>query len=136
MATEKEKEALKAKARADAQTKAEEDKVAEIVEARQHNEDRNLGAAAPAPVTEAVGEAAEEWGPYDDYRLVTTPTGENGVPFGKVLFFKEVEGFDSRAGRMITKLMPFYRKATKTEMKPVLAIRDRKMAASRGLVSR
>ena len=123
----------RAAARAKAQAGAVTIKEEMDEEAREIAATRNEGAAGPAPVTQAVDDAVEEWGPYDDYRLVTTPTGENAVPWGKVLFFQPVEAFDKKAGRMVTKMLPFYRKATPEEMVKPMAARARRKASRTGV---
>jgi len=133
MPTAEEKAELKAAAqqRAEAQQAAGEGKDEAIKDFReQAAEDQKGGAAVqPMPVTEAAGDAVEEWGPYDDYRVVPTPTGENGVPYGRVLFFRDVETFDSRADRMVRRHEPTYRQATKAEMAPILARKKKRHAA-------
>lgn len=137
MATAEETKEIKAdaKKRASEQKKAVEAHEDQVAEIRQSEEEAAKGTQAvqPMPVTEAVGEALEEYGPYDDYKLVPTSQGENAVPFRKVLFFNEVEEFSAKMGRMVTTKKPFYRSATKEEMEPILARKVARKKALRGV---
>ena len=148
MATEEEQEQIKADAKErakerDAETRATEQKAAiksqeEHVEAFRQDADeaaRGTQAVTVEVVTEAVGEALEEYGPYDETRpAVTTSQGENGVPYGKVLFFVEQETFDNRIKANVTRKVPHLRRATKQEMAPIRARRAEKKAALQGRV--
>jgi hypothetical protein len=133
MASEAEKAELKdaAKQRAAEQKAAVAAKEEQVKEFRQTAEETQAGgrAVTPMPVTEAEGEALEEYGPYDDYRVVPTSQGENAVPFRKVLFFVEQDRFDRKAGRMVRAMTPTYRNATSEEMAPILARKAKRKAA-------
>jgi len=74
-----------------------------------------LGGTADAPPPSAVTPSRErlsgvqEWGPYDNYTIITAPNGQFGVPKGKILYFQEVEQFSRREGRMLKIKVPRYR---------------------------
>jgi hypothetical protein len=135
MPTEAEKAQIKkdAKARAKAQKEQVQVDEAQVEAFRQDAEEAMSGQAVqPMPVTEAVGEALEEYGPYDEPRVVPTSQGENQVPFRKVLFFVEVEAFDPKINRIVRRMKPTHRMATKAEMAPILERRAKKKAAMAG----
>ena len=117
--------------RAAAQRKTEADHNEAVAVFREEAEETAKGGAAvqQMPVTEAVGEAVEEYGPYDDYKVVPTPYGDLGVSFRTVGFFLPVEEFDSKAGRIMTKYRNFARPATPEEMAPILARVQKKRLA-------
>ncbi len=63
----------------------------------------------PSPATPATPSSGnqEEWGPYDDYFLVTPPWGgQFGVEKGKILYFEEKEVFNRRENMMKTVKIP------------------------------
>jgi hypothetical protein len=132
MPTDAEKKAIAdaARKRAAEQAAAVEAKQAQVEEFRQDAAEKQAGgrAVTPMPVTEAHGDAVEEYGPYDDRKVVPTSQGENAVPYKKVLFFQPVEEFNARAQRMEIAMKPFYRNATPEEMAPILARRAKRKA--------
>jgi len=129
------KDQLKAEARAKAQKEAVEAKKETVAEYRQ-----SVAEAATEKevvVTEAAGDALEEYGPYDDFRdSIPTSQGENAVPYGEVLFFVEEERFDTKINRMVKFMAPHYRKATPEEMAPIRERRARRKAALAGAKGR
>ncbi len=135
MPTDEEKQAMieEAEARAKVQDDVVETKTEAIKEFRTQAESDLSGGAAvqPGAVTEGFGEAVDEYGPYDEPRVIPTPYGENQVAYGKVLFFKDVEVFDKQAARMVTSSQPFYRNATTEEMAPIRARRAKKKELNR-----
>lgn len=64
----------------------------------------------PKPVAPTRPGTLDEWGPYDDYKIVTTPTGQFGVPKGKILYFIDHQTFSRRENRMLVVKRPRYRK--------------------------
>jgi len=72
-------------------------------------EPEKVATAVHAPSRAAQG--ISEWGPYDDYVLVTTPYGQFAVPKGEILHFEAVQTFSKRAGTMIEVHQPVYRSA-------------------------
>jgi hypothetical protein len=66
---------------------------------------------AHAPTRTGGTQGVDEWGPYDDYVLVTTPYGQYGVPKGEIMHFREAQEFSNRARAMITVHLPVYRQA-------------------------
>ena len=71
--------------------------------------DKNGPPARPATPSTPFGEI-EEWGPYDDYFLVTPPWGGSfGVPKGKILFFEDREVFVRRENQMKSVKIPHTR---------------------------
>ncbi len=58
------------------------------------------------PVTPSEGNP-DEWGPFDDYYMVTPPWGgQFGVEKGKILYFEEKEVFFRRENKMKTIKIP------------------------------
>jgi hypothetical protein len=135
MATPEETAEIKAEAlaRAEAQEAAIAAKEAYVESFRADAEQKATGKTAEAYVTPADGPAREEYGPYDEPRVVPTSQGENQVPFRKVLFFVPTEVFDARINRMVIRMQPTLRNATREEMEPILARRAAKKKIKMGV---
>ncbi len=133
MVTEKEAKKIKddAAKRAAEQTKAVDARTEEVETQRQDADEVSKGTQAvqDREPTAAYGEALVEYGPFDEPIVVTTPHGDYQVPFRKVLFFKEEETFDRRAGRVVKVMKNYHRMATAEEMEPILAKRAAKKLA-------
>ena len=132
MATAEETKAIKAAAkRAAEQEKALVARDEEIAAQRQDAEEAARGTQAVQDVepTPAYDEALVEYGPFPEPLVVTTPYGDYGVGFRKVLFFKELEQFNSRINRTEKVMKDYRRTATAEEMKPILAQRAAKKKA-------
>lgn len=131
------KEQIKAdaKKRAAEQEAAIEAKQEHLAAQRQAADEAIKGGKAvqEMPVTPAAEGAREEYGPYEEPRVVPTSQGENQVPFRKVLFFVPTEVFDTRINRMVTRMEPTHRDATPDEMAPILAKRAAKKKAKLGV---
>lgn len=126
MATAEETKEIKAAAkRAAEQSKAVIARDEEVAAQRQDAEETSKGTSAVQEVepTPAYDEALVEYGPFPEPIVVTTPYGDFGVGFRKVLFFKEIEQFNSRINRMEKLMKDFRRPATAEEMKPILVKR-------------
>ena len=123
-----------AKARAKEQKAAVKAKADNITEYRDSVEKdaKNTQAVQDVEPRAAYGGASEEWGPFDEPQVVTTPYGDYGVAYRKVLFFAEVERFDKRINQMVKVMKDHRRDATKEEMEPVYARRAKKKAALAG----
>ena len=65
----------------------------------------------PQPATPSTPTAGiDEWGPYDDYFLITPSWGGSfGVPKGKILFFEDREVFVRRENQMKMVKIPHLR---------------------------
>lgn len=111
--TPEEKQAMIEAASAEAQARAENETriLREAETARQSAEQKNLPSKPTHDPTLVSKVANAEWGPYDDYVLVTTPYGQFGVPKGEILWFEEAQTFSRRSGTMITIHEPRYRSA-------------------------
>jgi len=86
-------------------------------------------AAAPVPEPEKIlpaeptnvptynpqTQGVQEWGPYDDYVIVTTNYGQYGVPKGQVLHFEVGKEFSRREGVWKIVHLPRYRDANQEE---------------------
>lgn len=136
MPTDEETAKIKAdaKKRAQAQSEAVEAQDDHIAAFRQSEEEaaKPKGHAVEVDPTPAVDDAVEEYGPFDEPTVVTTPHGDFGVPYRKILFFTERTVFDSRINRMVPRLEPTHRLATPKEMAPVYARRAAKKKALQG----
>ena len=136
MATAEETKGIKAaaKKRAAEQTKALTAREDQIDAHRQDADEIMRGSQAVQEVvpTEAYDEALVEYGPFPEPIVVTTPYGDYGVGFRKVLFFKEIEEFDRRAGRVLKTMKNYDRPATAEEMKPIYAGRAARKKALQG----
>ena len=95
-------EAEGTKAAADAAEAAEAEALASYNEPRPH--------AAPVPSTAPSGvtQGVTEWGPYNDYTMVTTPWGLFAVEPGYVMRFNEREYFSQRERRNIVGHFPYH----------------------------
>lgn len=63
---------------------------------------------APSYAPAQPEEGREEWGPYDDYQIVTTRFGNYAVEPGYAMFFESYDFFDDREKRMRTSYRPVY----------------------------
>jgi hypothetical protein len=70
------------------------------------------------PTTPTSGQAeVDEWGPYDDYHIITPPQGGTfAVPKGQILSFETKTIFSRRENRMIEVQLPTYRDAPKVSV--------------------
>lgn len=53
-------------------------------------------------------EGMDYWGPYDDYRIVTTQHGQFAVEPGYQMTFRQVRYFNNRERREMTTMVPLY----------------------------
>lgn len=60
----------------------------------------------PQPAAPTRAPNIEEWGPYNDYKIVPTQYGEFGLPKGEILYFVEQTNFSHRENRMVTRHVP------------------------------
>lgn len=135
MATEKENDQIKADAKARAKAQQEQtelDKAQKEAYRAEVEEQAGKQAVQDVVPTPAYDEAVEEYGPFPEPIVVTTPHGDFGVPFRKVLFFVETEVFDPKVNRMVMIQKNTHRMATKEEMAPILAKREQRKAALAG----
>ncbi len=112
--TPEEKQAMIEAASAEAQARSENE-TRLLREAEMMRQSEGMGKVMPAKPTHdptlVSSVANAEWGPYDDYVLVTTPYGQFGIPKGEILWFEETQTFSRRAGTMVTIHEPRYRSA-------------------------
>lgn len=83
------------------------------------------------PVTQGV----QEWGPYDDYVIVTTQYGQYAVPKGKVMHFAIDKQFSRREGVWKVVHLPIYRDATEEEREYAKETSRRLKAAEENFLS-
>jgi hypothetical protein len=69
------------------------------------------GAPAPTTAPSAQTQGFSEWGPYDDYTLVTTPYGVYAVEVGYVMTFVPHRYFNNREKREMITHLPVYTNA-------------------------
>lgn len=109
-----------AKASAEAQAEAEAElarsqaeaaeRAAKVREAMVDEATPRVTAASPeTPATvDARTQGSSEWGPYDQYEIVSTRYGQFAVEPGYKMFFEEYEFFDDREKRLRRSQRPVY----------------------------
>ena len=68
-------------------------------------------APPPSPITPGTVQGIDEWGPYLEHTIVTTPHGQYGVDAGQILYFEPEQWFSRRENRMVTTMKRRYKPA-------------------------
>lgn len=111
------KEQRKAESRAEREAKLESEgtqadreaaEAAEQAELEEYNRPRPHAAPVPTTAPSGVSQGVTEWGPYEDYTMVTTPWGLFAVEPGYIMRFTERSYFSQRERRNVVGHFPYY----------------------------
>jgi hypothetical protein len=91
--------------------------------------------AVNAPTYNPQTQGVQEWGPYDDYVIVTTNYGQFAVPKGEVMHFEVDREFSRREGVWKIVHLPRYRPATPEEIEWAKEAAQRQKATEENFLS-